>query len=317
MLRKMRTKSALFLILCFIYSTLAWAGMDSLVFSNTVPKKQKEQILNDLEVLKSLDFKSFETDSATQRMLGLLSIDALSLEDWLSERMKFIVTDKAFKFFKVSLNKKIKTEKEDVDYPNPKLPSLINQQSESENSDEGDNSYTVMTNLGAAIYLDGKKERKLYRMNITTGLFRSESITIDSPRVGIIQIGEGLFDRRFNINNSNLSSVSNSLHRLGVFFHEARHSDGHGESLAFVHTLCPKGHDYEGLAACDSIPNGAYGISAGVVKELLKTCTDELCTEREREILRLTILDSENRILNKSYKHLPAESLNPNPEKLQ
>lgn len=291
--------------------------MDSLVFSSAVPKKHKQQIINDLEVLKSLDFESIGPDLSTKRILGLETVDAQSLEDWLAERMKFIVTDKAFKFFKVSLNKKIKIEKEDVDYPYPQLPSAISSQNESENTEEDNDSYTVMTNIGAAIYLDGKKERRLYRMKISTGLFHSETITVDSPRVGIIQIGEGLFDRRFNINNSNPSAVSNSLHRLGVFFHEARHSDGHGESLAFVHTLCPKGHDYEGLAACDVTPNGAYGTSAGVVKELLKTCTDDLCTEREREILRLTILDSENRILNKSYKHLPANSLNSNPEKLQ
>lgn len=291
--------------------------MDSLVFSSAVPKKHKQQILNDLEVLKNLDFSNNEKDLQTLKMMGLETLDAESLEEWLSERMKFIVTDKAFKFFKISLNKKIKTEREDVDYPNPQLPSVLKSQSEFENTEEDGESYTVMTNIGAAIYLDGKKERRIYRMNLSTGLFRSETITIDSPRVGIIQIGEGLFDRRFNINNSNPSAVSNGLHRLGVFFHEARHSDGHGESLAFVHTICPKGHDYEGLAACDSTPNGAYGVSAGVVKELLNTCNDELCTEREREILRLTILDSENRILNKSYKHLPSQNFNPNPESLQ
>lgn len=290
--------------------------MEGLLFSRKVPKAAKLQILKDLEVLKNLNLQEDESTSETQKLLGLDNLSAESLEDWLSERVKVIIDEKAFSFLNIPFNRSISIEKENVDYPNPfQAPQTKNEESEVD-SDEENNSYTVMTNIGSGLYLTGKKEKRLYRMKVSTALLKSQTITIDSPRAGIIQIGEGLFDSRFNINNSEPDAVSNSLHRLGVFFHEARHSDGNGESLAFTHVVCPKGHDYEGYMACDSTPNGAYAVNAAVIKEFIKACQDD-CTEREREILLLTALDAENRVLTKSYKGLSPRLYNPLPEFLQ
>ena len=167
--------------------------------------------------------------------------------------------------------------------------------------DSEEENLTVMTNIGTALYFNGKTKHQLLSFNLATGFLKSSSILINSPRAGIIQIGAGLFDRRFNINNNNIGSVANSINRLGTLFHEARHSDGHGESLGFAHAVCPKGHDLEGLNACDESLNGSYSVGAKAVNEMIDACQDE-CSARELEILKLTVLDSYNRVLPLTYK---------------
>lgn len=253
-----------------------------LVLSHSLNKQIRKQITKDLRVLRSLD--------------------QIALEDWLFERVKYVVDEKAFSVFKLPvLGKAVSIEREDVEYPHS--DSLYKQENEKEISEDRENTrdesaVTVMTNLGAALYLQGKKERVLYRMKIPTSLFKSETVSLTSPRAGIIQVGAGLFDRRFTINNQNPDSIANSINRLGVFFHEARHSDGQGSSLAFTHVRCPRGHDLEGMYACDLNANGPYSIGARVVKEMIKACGED-CTQREKEILLLTALDSQNRVLSK------------------
>jgi hypothetical protein len=313
----MKPITALFFVLLTLQSGLVEAGMETLLFSKAVPKAHKLQILKDLEILKSLNLEEDESSAQTKHLLGLDNLSVHTMEDWLSERVKVIIDEKAFSFLNFSFNKSISIERENVNYPNLlQGQKEIEKEKSLEASEEDEEAYTVMTNIGSGLYLTGKKEKRLYRMKVSTGIFKSQTITIDSPRVGIIQIGQGLFDSRFNINNSNPNAISNSLHRLGVLFHEARHSDGNGESLAFAHVICPKGHDYEGYMACDSVPNGAYAINAAVIKEFIKACQDD-CTEREREILLLTALDAENRVLKKTYKDLSPRLYNSLPEFIQ
>jgi hypothetical protein len=123
----------------------------------------------------------------------------------------------------------------------------------------------------------------------------SKIVPIDSPRVGIIQVGEGLFLERFRIQPKQIEAPANSIARLGSLFHEARHSDGNGASLGFGHAVCPAGHPYGGQNSCDRNRNGPYSVASAILKILLRECRD--CSVEEKESLRVRILDYSSRII--------------------
>ena len=157
----------------------------------------------------------------------------------------------------------------------------------------------VMSNVGAGIYLDGKIKKSLMSVNIP-GV---GDLKINSPRTGIFKVGEGMFKPLLNDPNSfddgssiSLSnSFANSVWRLGIFFHEARHSDGNGISLTFPHAVCPPGTVYAGFNACDRNLNGPYTIGATFLKKSVDNCSK--CSSREKEALRNVYADSLSRVL--------------------
>ena len=175
---------------------------------------------------------------------------------------------------------------------------------------------TVMSNIGSALYMGGKNKRQIFNMKISRGLMRSaEKVSVISPRAGIIQIGEGLFAPELTINKDAPDAMINSIFRLSTFFHEARHSDGNGTSLAFSHAICPKGHAYEDEAACDESLNGSYTVGAVMLMEMAQGC-GENCSEREKEILKVLILDDASRILKITHKGEVATDWDATPESL-
>lgn len=283
---------------------LFWTLLTSLLFSRAFALNGRE-----LQFSRGVNNKHQEILLQDLERLDRLNLDAREMLEWLEERVHYIVDQKTFKTSRWYLGKQLFVVGTDINYPFNQKAALSGTELLSQIEEENENAVTVMSNVGAAVYIQGKNERKLYQMKIPTALFKTENVLVDSPRAGVIQIGPGLFESRFNINNANPDSVANSIHRLSVLFHEARHSDGHAESLGFVHVRCPKGHDYEGLYACDAYQNGAYAISAQVTEKMLNACNDQ-CSTREEEILKLVILDAKNRIMGKTFG-------NPSPEKLK
>jgi hypothetical protein len=152
-----------------------------------------------------------------------------------------------------------------------------------------------MSNLGAGLYLMAKQRQILLAMRRSDG----KIIPVTSPRVGLVQIGEGLFFKKFQVNPEVPGAPANSVSRLSTIFHEARHSDGHGESLSFGHAYCPSGHAYEGYPACDRNLNGPYTIGAQMLKTLTQGCGD--CSIKEKTILKAIEADSRSRVL-KAYR---------------
>ena len=148
----------------------------------------------------------------------------------------------------------------------------------------------VMQNLGAALYILGKEHSTLIGFKVPDG----DIVAVRSPRTGIIQIGEGLFQNH-DPSSKNLDSMSNRLFRLATFFHEAHHSDGNGESLTFEHALCPAGHLYAGYHACDRNLNGPYTIGATVMRMFANNCSE--CSVKQTEEMQLDSLDSFSRII--------------------
>jgi hypothetical protein len=166
----------------------------------------------------------------------------------------------------------------------------------------------IMSNIGVSAYLRGKHLGGLLGMTIDgVGTF-----PVRSPRVGIIQVGPGLFTPPHPIEPSDPRAVANAIPRLGTFFHESRHSDGNGETLGFLHAVCPEGHVLQGWNACDRNLNGPYTVGARMMQAMTESCAQ--CTAAQREALRLQYLDSYGRVLPQNLDGSPVTAWNPRPE---
>jgi hypothetical protein len=147
-----------------------------------------------------------------------------------------------------------------------------------------------MSNIGAALYIGGKQEK------VAIGIkFDGKKVYVTSPRIGLFQVGKGLFLERFLL-NKDPKAPANSIFRLGTLAHESRHSDGNSETTGFVHAYCPAGHPFEGYPACDTSSNGPYTIGAMSERHMLKNCT--ACSVQELKGLEAGVADSLGRVIN-------------------
>ncbi len=295
--------------------------------SSRIPSKHKELIRKDLKILSSIKFK--KPQEKTLELLKLKEVNAATMEKWLGDRVKYVLGENDFSNFRLLTNQAIFVANENQVYPNYVQPTEVieeekekekekiqTEQPSLEGTQEEAQVTMVMANIGAAVYMIGKKSKSLLGVKLSRGLLKKpEKIVVKSPRVGIIQIGEGLFHKGFNPNKTDDNAYANSLSRLGTFFHEARHSDGNGQSLAFSHVICPKDHPYAGAAACDSNLNGPYAIGAFALREFIKSCDAE-CTKGESEFLNLMALDEYSRVIEKDEKGVPAKVLDDTPESI-
>ncbi len=277
-------KKALISIGLLLLSLSSWAEM-KITISNKVKNAHEKAIKKDLKVLSEFNF-SEEGSEDTLYYFGIESLTNQDLEEWLDARINWIIPETEFDKLKI-------VEGDSAAYPDNGTPVV-----ETPDSKPQGKGVVVMSNIGTALYFSGKQMKKHVGLKIKTSMFKREKVMIDSPRTGIIMIGEGLFMRRLQINRQNDDSVANSLGRLQTMFHEARHSDGHGKHLGFFHAVCPEGHDYAGLNACDRNMNGPYSIGSNLMKEFIKNCED--CTESELEVMKLVWLDSLNRVIKDS-----------------
>jgi hypothetical protein len=148
-----------------------------------------------------------------------------------------------------------------------------------------------MSNLGAGLYVAAKQSRVLFGIDLP-GIGQ---VTVNTPRVGLFQIGEGHFMPLLRRQGgTDYKSFANSLVRLSTFMHESRHSDGNGKSLGFVHAVCKSG-TYAGYNACDYSSNGPYTVGAVFLRSVTNNCQN--CSEAEKEALRNVYADSFSRII--------------------
>lgn len=321
-----------------LLSTLAFNTFanNEIIVSKKVKKSQRELIENDLEVLKNLKFVNPEEE--TLKILELSSLTGDSATKWLNDRVSYIVHEKALSLMSLLLKTTVYTASKNVTYPNNTSLVLrhdeiekqfiklddgvdtdLEKSLEENNKFDKSKSYTVMSNIGTGLYMSGKQSHVQYGMKISRGFLKSKiHVEIESPRTGIIQIGEGLFAKELAVNQSDAKALSNSVDRLATFFHEARHSDGNGESLGFGHAKCPATHDYANEYACDSSTNGSYKVGFLMLLELTKAAlsTNQL-TPRDLEVLKLQLIDNATRFLPIDAKGKPAHDLDPRPERIK
>lgn len=245
--------------LSVLFSLNSWA----IEFSDKIATEQVQALQTDMSYLNSY---VVENSRSSESLYYLLDLDKQtnSLEAWLTQRVKYIVEEDF-----------------DVKYEAPSANSTI-----------------TMTNIGAYYNFRALNENLDFSFAFQSH-DHTEIIIPNSPRVGIIQIGKNLFSQRFQIDKLNLNAPVNSIQRLSVLFHEARHSDGQGEYLGFRHVVCPTGHDYEGRMACDEAINASYNIAANIIIELLKNCSTE-CSPSKKQMLKLMALDNKNRVIREN-----------------
>jgi hypothetical protein len=306
---KKRTMLSTFLLLFFANYAIA----SDIIFSSDIPKIQSDKLQRDLEILESFNF----TKDVSPKLLEIFKTDKLdgqTASSWLNERVHVIATEKD------TADKNIYVTRRDVEYPNSNIvPYSADYPVENKitnltkESTKVGISYSIMSNLAPGIYRYGKSVKKIYGMILKAENNKSYDLFFSSPRLGLLQINEGLFLPGYTLNKNDPNALADRIFRLSTLFHEARHSDGSGESLGFGHVNCPDGHDYAGDYACDENLNGPYTVGALMMTELLKNCAQD-CTETESETLKLMILDSANRVLKVTHKGEVSKNWDDTPE---
>lgn len=280
----------------------------TLLFEKAVPRERSVALGNAVGYLNDLPgaLNASEEDKSIAELraiMGISDFTAERLRVWLQERIRYIV------------NENYEPQEQDLqvtpyEYPFPDevpysknqdgAPQLVSNAASGlllgllslEASESKQESQVGMDNLGAAIYYAGKRLRKLVHLNLG-GI---GWIDFSSPRTGLLRIGPGIFP---DTGNSKMPPHLLEILQLGVLFHEARHSDGHAESLSFFHTRCPLEHSYALQSACDAATNGPYSIGAQMMAILIKTCVG--CDEKTKEALRLIQLDLADRVFPTYY----------------
>lgn len=261
-----------------VSSAFAASEFGGFKFHSSVPSDQIATLKNDITYL----YKNPNTkpDKDFFAFAEITKGDGPELHNWLINRVRYIVGEK----FQLTEENVITVE--GYKFPSTPIPDAYSQMTLGAEVNEVK---TVMSNMGAAYYLMGKTLKTLLGLN-----FDQEQVMLTSPRIGLLQVGEGLFFKDFQI-SQNEKSVANSVSRLGTLFHEARHSDGNSKNTGFLHVICPAGHPYAGYAACEVTRNGSYTIGGLSERYMVENCT--ACTTQERNILIARIADSFNRVV--------------------
>ena len=130
------------------------------------------------------------------------------------------------------------------------------------------NSDSIANSLGTALYIKMKSPRKInylppqlaaqdldFSFRYLTPEPQAESKTLPiTPHQSIIMVGDSFFLSATHPNPENQNSVSNSIYRISVLLHEARHPT---DQIYFVHTPCRGG-----ALVCDNAPDGPYTIES-------------------------------------------------------
>lgn len=274
-----------FALLALVSSLSSFAAEEfgGLKFHSTVEESQIRSLKGDLRYLYKNP--THKTDKTFLALTQLNSADGPSMHNWLLNRVRYIYGEK----FKFNL--------EDADtvvgkFPATPLPDLPPSPRKLTNEDS--RGVTVMSNLGGPFYVIGK----MYKFFIALD-FDGEKVFVTSPRMGILQVGRGLFAKEFRF-NKDVDHASNSVSRLATLFHEARHSDGNGKSTLFMHTYCPTDHWFAGAPACETSGNGPYTIGALAQRQLLQNC--KTCSVAEKTALTAGVADSFSRVLEPQKK---------------
>lgn len=271
-----------------------------LKFSSDVTADQQTLVRSDINRLTAKNLNI--VDASMSQIMGLpQAITSANMLSWLSDRIQYVVSQDfdLEKNLYIVQNSGFQYENPDV---LPDLPDVGSVKSPSDDSSSSSKVVMVMANIGGGIYLEGKANKVLLDVQ-APGL---GDIPMTSPRIGLLQVGQGLFallgPQRNQVNPPpDIHNPDSAYMRLSTLFHEARHSDGNGKSLGFLHIICPAGHPYEGYAACDDSLNGAYTVGAIVGKTLAENCSE--CSVAQKESLRLNYLDSFSRIIKVFHPH--------------
>jgi len=259
---------------------------DSEILDSSVSPNVQKIILNDFSVLESMTFP--EADPEVAHILGLEVVTGKTLSAWFHDRIHYFVGES------FDINTAVSVSSPNYEYTtyligmNPLMLSLG--QIMAGYADTTPDGFKIAAlNLSAGVYSYGKRHNQLMAFTIA-----GKSIEVKSPRIGVMKITSELFSAHYIVDANNAYSFANTAARLPVLFHEARHSDGSGENIGFVHAVCPDGL-YAGDYACDNTSNGAYEVQRVLLKLFMQSCTS--CTASQKVQLQLLMDDSAVRLL--------------------
>lgn len=258
-----------------------------IIISKEFSDSRVQMLSEDLNFLSRMNsWEAFDQDE--QMAFGFVENSNKNLLSWISERVRYLIPLDSLG------NVDIHFGTEEKIYPHQdSLPGDL------ENiyfvlDREAD---TLMSNLGTAYYLFGKRARRSISVNLSEHFsILEDPIEMTTPRKGIILFHENFFKSTLYVSRYGRED-SDRILRLSYLFHEGRHSDGSGVSLGFYHKRCPPGTDYAGLLACDRASNGAYNLGAIFIKKSLEVCQG--CGEVEKDILRMNYFDNKARVIDR------------------
>jgi hypothetical protein len=270
----------LLVLVTMMSSAYAADEFGGVTFDSSVIKSQADAFKADYRYLYQNPVK--EVDAEFLSIAELAAGDGPNMHNWLINRVKYIVGE-SFELNdkNISVIKFVFPSTPLAETPVKPVTTVTTDMKVS----------TVMSNLGSALYMVGKRNGTAFGLNL--GFFNK--LYAMSPRVGILQVGEGLFLEKYVLNPDVLAPV-NSISRLATMFHEARHSDSNGKTTSLMHAYCPTGHGYAGYAACENVGNGPYTVGALSERHMMKNCST--CNTAEKTGLAARVVDSFSRVLD-------------------
>jgi len=281
--------SILSLVGCQKNNSRGFSTKIGVILDGTVPEDQRDLIDQDLMTLSQVNLSNINSNDL--QVLGIGSFSGTDLVNWLTTRVNFIVG-------------------EDFDYEEQASivgslnyrPQVFQSSFLSDELLAANSLTTIMINIGSALYRYGKNNSRILTLDVG-----GQTLYVKSPRIGVVQIGEGLFST-WSVRGTSKDTRANSLIRLSVFFHEGRHSDGNGENVTFPHALCPDWHDYGGNYSCDNHSNGPYVVDSIMLRNLQRACVG--CSNSEIQTFKAFQADAESRLLpNSVYSDIRPEQI--------
>ena len=303
----------------FLVLVLGVPNSKAIVFDKSVPLAHQRTVEDDLENLcRQIDY-NLETEKAraarevVKRMFEIEEVNCIQLRDWLEERIKLIVYFTTLE----ELNARIIFQRSNK----LKELSLFGRIGKKFSGFMGRltinyifNFKAQSANLGKIIYnisqLPEERERYVDPFQDSDNYFRYRGangdeglIPVVTPGVGIILLMKNFFYHRSFPNPATVNSVANSILRISLLIHEARHGDGHGDNATFSHVSCFGGSDQSALkffarGNCDNVLNGAFGLQAAFLDYAILACHS--CSEREKSKLSQHLKEIKKNIIKGS-----------------
>jgi hypothetical protein len=266
---------------------------DHFVFESKLPSYISDLLICDLKFLESIGGESWVSDNGELgALMGGSRYWSGDLLGWLKERVTYIISPDR--------------RHEQMVYIYPQRQVYYYEDPNREINQPEKMVGVMATNRGAAIFknlmenYDSEKTPKGVYVELD-----EKWIEIRSARVGIIRLGGQLLNLT---QSSSLYGGTDSLvgrwERLVTLLHEGRHSDGNRDSgsLGFPHIRCPDNgsvpKELVGEAACDSMSNGAYAISAQLMKMMWRHSQERGMDMKIQMALQASYLDYYSRLIS-------------------
>ncbi len=172
-------------------------------------------------------------------------------------------------------------------------------------------------NMGADLFFINLKYWDDYTTVYLLNSF-SRRLKLDSPRVGLVEIGPRYFER-LNPADPNQKIPTSRIERMALLVHEARHSDCSGglnrpdidrvrygrpiENLqcGYAHVKCPVGHKFENIEACENLKWGAFAVESVFLSAIVNSCKN--CSAEDISEARAILQVRRSQVLNWDQLH--------------